>query len=385
MAIERTLSDYEDCGYRIGGPLVCGFIDWLAQQLDACPVDHILFLARDARIFHEVWKLRYASATVPTQYWLISRRALQMAVAQELNDDQLQFLASRMKGMTTAQIVASLHLRNQISDDSSAPLNEDQIKGLLLRLQLQLGQQAQQELLGMQRYLKSTVSGDHVALVDVGWHGTMQTLLQHESLWQGSRRPDISGYYLALLDAGPQRFGYCCDPQSFPSWLATMSQLVYFTEIFTAGDELSLIAFEPDPAGGCTPKFANQTLDPQQIAHFSAIRSGIMRFASEHPEVISREQAMATLLKSALYPDADLRHLLGNLRIGTFGESGSQRLLDFKGLNKAQWWPPALTQLLRTSLWPTAVWQALHPIHRQLAKHIAPAACQKITAALIQQ
>lgn len=378
------LPQHEACAYRIAGPLMCGFVDWLTVQLRAKPVDQILFLARDARVFYELWRLRCPDdlRDIPADYWKISRRALQVASLRDLMNEELEFLASRLKGMSAAQIQDDLHLPMHPGLLSQKKLDEAGVKSLLASLRSQLKEQAKSELAGMQRYLHATVTGNHVALVDVGWHGTMQNLIEFPALWKLRSKPTFSGFYLGLLRSGPDRCGYCCDPGTSAARIQVIGQMVYFIEAFTAGNEPYLVRIDAEDGGKHRLLFAEGCVEPRLAEIFTAFRNGILRYAKTHPHNVSLEQALAAVLRPGLAPSKEERDLISQVQIGTFGQVKNLPLLDTDLLASAQWWPPALTRLLRGTLWPGAAWQELSPAHRALARWLAPGACGKISAAL---
>lgn len=382
--------DYEACGYEIGGPLICGFVDWLITGLRQQPVDELLFMARDAEVLHAVWLIRSADQglSIPSRYFLISRRALQTAFYEPSNSQHNAFLASRLRGLSGEQVCASFQINPQLLDEEllrsrhfRMGLNSDAlVMSWLDQLKPQLVLQAEQEREGMSRYLAATFKSGVVGLVDVGWHGSMQDLLSQALTRLGLDKPvSLKGFYLGLLRNGLNREGFCCDAERPDNSAGVFSQLVYFIELFTAANNPSLISVKAQPEGCYQPVFANSATAAEQTRCFDSLRSGILRFARNHRNSVGLHEAVKPVVQHGLLPSMELRNLLGALRLESFGSASTIPLLGSQSCLNRVWLAP---NALRTAPWPGAMWETAGPLARKLAKVFAPVASGKICRAI---
>ena len=86
---QNNHSIYYEYGFNYGGILTCGFLEYINDVVKNNNIDKILFLARDAKIFHEVYNSYYKM--VPNEYMIISRSAMYEACFESKTEDFINF------------------------------------------------------------------------------------------------------------------------------------------------------------------------------------------------------------------------------------------------------------------------------------------------------
>ncbi len=102
-----------ELGYTVFGPVVMGFLAWIAQHPAMRDVDHVYFLSREGYLLRQVWEgIRAAGGgeLAPSTYLLTSRRS-SMASAQAVRFDADQILeGSGFEGTVGDMLVSRLGL-----------------------------------------------------------------------------------------------------------------------------------------------------------------------------------------------------------------------------------------------------------------------------------
>ncbi|WGZ93888.1 MAG: HAD hydrolase-like protein [Candidatus Thiothrix putei] len=191
-----------------------GLQERLQQQADAGkPLEKLLFVARDGFLFERLY--RTTDATVPAEYVYLSRRVITAAsTADGLSHAQaiVAFYNPKQQGLASVCKVYGLPeaalqpLAQQHGfEDFSAPIHDWED----VRLHHFLQDEAVQAIIRaegkqhrdlLQRYLEQVGFFAHqrVALVDIGWNGTVQKFLKQAF---GMRKdfPQLQGYYFAFV------------------------------------------------------------------------------------------------------------------------------------------------------------------------------------------
>src|SRR5690606_24261514 len=195
-------------GYYGGGALLVGFVKWLIEKSINEGVEVLYFLARDGKIIKEVYDCispLYLNAP-KSEYLLCSRRSVNLSKIK--NEDDIYDLATvdfannvkigsileNRFGLRFDQVDHALLLKNQMTWETKI-LAEDKNKliNLVMDLKKQIFENAKKEREYYLEYLDHKGflnSNKNIAIVDIGYAGTMQ-----ESL-SSLINKKINGYYL---------------------------------------------------------------------------------------------------------------------------------------------------------------------------------------------
>ncbi|MBI2571345.1 MAG: HAD family hydrolase [Candidatus Schekmanbacteria bacterium] len=223
----RPDNAYARYGWEVLGPVYCAFTLGVIERLQRAPVAKLFFPSRDGylpyRVFTELWPKLAASAPPETSYLYVSRQTASTALAAfglSYEDAIVPFNNPRQRGLQSVfkafglpdALLAGLAAEHGMAD-LTVPLDDPRdvrFDAFLRddRVQRRVQQQAAapRELLAEYLGQEGFFGQSAVALVDIGWNGTIQ-----QALWRTFRQradcPRLQGYYLAFSGGIPYRFG----------------------------------------------------------------------------------------------------------------------------------------------------------------------------------
>lgn len=199
----------ERLGYSGFGPLLLGFAKWLCEQSISHNIDRLYFLSRDGKIMKDAYDCissLYLDAPM-SHYLYCSRRAVNLAKIQNLSDimdllhvdfatnTTLGHLLVHRFGVNSINIPEEVFEKYNLSRDRR--LNKGDLPLLhhfFREISPLIIKKAKAERTEYMSYLDemNIYSEGNVAVVDIGYNGTMQ-----ESLYiLGDKKKKIDGYYL---------------------------------------------------------------------------------------------------------------------------------------------------------------------------------------------
>lgn len=221
-------SDAMAIGYEILGPMLFGYCKWLCGRIRTDKIDRILFLSREGKIIQETFNRLYPQFEIEQTYLYVSRQALVVPLLVDAVDfdgmvDKLQCLANVPLVDMIPDICgfdrAAFHEKLLCAGlDGSLKIDRvpNEKKEDLYQIIQELGREdfkKQKEYIAA--YLQENKVMGNVAVVDIGWAGTMQQALQQYILDKGTK---LFGYYLGVRNikgddyyAGLLRNGYLFD------------------------------------------------------------------------------------------------------------------------------------------------------------------------------
>lgn len=222
-------NDATSIGIEILGPMLLGYCRWLHQKISTDKIDKIFFLSREGRILQEAFHILYPQCGIEQAYLYVSRQALvvpQLADSKDFDEmvDKLKYLAhapsvSMIPVICMLDQTAFNEKLKSIGLDSSKRIDKvtDKEKDELYHIIQELGKDDfRQQKEYIVRYLKENDFAGNVAIVDIGWSGTMQQALQK---YAGDTNAKLHGYYLGVRNMEPNdsyeglsREGYLFDP-----------------------------------------------------------------------------------------------------------------------------------------------------------------------------
>ncbi|MGB1255147.1 MAG: HAD-IA family hydrolase [Thiolinea sp.] len=218
---ESEAGFYFRYGRDVLGGAFSTFTLGLHERLQRKPVSKVLFVARDGFLFREMY--HHFAERLDDEYVYLSRKVITAAsTADGLNLEQAQvaFYNPKQQGLKSVCRVyglpetelAELAVRHGF-DDFSAPITDWQDKRLqsfLADERVQncirpVGEQHRQFLEG---YLQQVgfFGAESIALVDIGWNGTVQKFLK-QAFGERVDFPRVHGYYFAFVPKMYNDFG----------------------------------------------------------------------------------------------------------------------------------------------------------------------------------
>lgn len=188
---------YSQFGYRVFGPLLFGFVSWLNNELNSNNINKVCFLARDAKIVKMAYEILYGNKSKSLKYLNISRKSIILSELDGISsfDELYESLKSILK--KTASVNELYQLigisENLYSNKLIIELSLEEKNEIFhnIKPSLELNAKKQKDLFS--RYLKQNKFNEKVALVDIGWRGTIQYLLSKKC-----PNTDIYGFYFGV-------------------------------------------------------------------------------------------------------------------------------------------------------------------------------------------
>ncbi|PKY11617.1 hypothetical protein B1757_03515 [Acidithiobacillus marinus] len=225
---EKVASDlatrWQQLGQAFGGIVVGAFVQWLAEKVKTQHIDRLYFCARDGYLMKQAWDASGLSVglDVETHYLYISRQALvipagiQSSTPDHLSRTLLDFLVSAYDNITVLQLLE----RCGVAQDSEVIRAAMEIYGTDLKKAIVSWKQAEElrtllqgfsakiyeallpRLANCLAYLRQEglYNTGRCAMVDMGWHGSMQASLR-ELLLADASKASLEGFYYGLWPA----------------------------------------------------------------------------------------------------------------------------------------------------------------------------------------
>lgn len=215
-------------GRDVLGPAFSVFVQGLQERLrqqekDGNPVEKLLFVARDGFLFERMYRELDAAEQLPSEYVYLSRKVITAAaVADGLTHEQavVAFYNPKQRGLESVCKVYGLpedELRPLAQAhgfiDFAEPIHDWQDERLwnFLRdreVQGIIRWAGQKHRFQLQHYLEQVGFFAHkrIALVDIGWNGTVQKFLK-QAFGERNDFPALHGYYFAFVPKMYADFG----------------------------------------------------------------------------------------------------------------------------------------------------------------------------------
>lgn len=206
-------------GYSVLGPILFGFCRWLNEEFESRGISTKLFLSRDGKIMLDAYSILYPDS-VNTNYFHISRKAINVATLwmhpdfnnlRQYVEDTYSFsikIFLKRIGLDHVSIETDLDLDQEyISTDfwnnkKIEQLYNEQIKKIAVS-------NSRRQYEYFRSYFQSMVKGQRIAIVDIGWRGSMQNrleeLIEKQTEWKGI---NVDGFYLGIESNQHNKHGY---------------------------------------------------------------------------------------------------------------------------------------------------------------------------------
>ena len=202
-------------GCRYFGPLLLGFIQWLNQKLISDNISSVFFLARDGYIIQQAYsKMSKGLWQDNVNYLYCSRRAFTVPLIWKHPEfEDLKNYIPFSHRLSLLQFVARLGIDDTLVEAIGKQYNLDydyiyehfelfkqkmflpfynKIKPIVIH-------NSKCEYQALSTYIKSFNISNKIALVDIGYHGTMQNAFE-QLLKELGIEADVYGYYVDIAD-----------------------------------------------------------------------------------------------------------------------------------------------------------------------------------------
>lgn len=206
--IEEGEKSWYKEGYYNFGPLLYGFCTWLHKQFIDNNIDQICFLARDGKIVMDAYASIYGQGGT---YIYASRRSLTVPMLTDVNG--FKEICEVVPYIKRVERVKDLLHKVGVEDEELVKKAEELLGEYVSRSDL-LGEKgcdlfkviehamktnARIESTNAVAYLKENLTGNNIALVDIGWYGTMQNAIEKFVHSEIDNTISFFGYYIGYI------------------------------------------------------------------------------------------------------------------------------------------------------------------------------------------
>jgi HAD superfamily hydrolase (TIGR01549 family) len=355
QATGRNINDFwHSFGFKYAGLLYYGFIDWLIRRSREDKIEKLYFLSRDGFVMKQVYDFLapFYTGAPSSDYLYVSRRSLHIPMADDSNKAEVfSYMQSGMYYLPVKYFFEKVGLKAGAYEkqlrEAGFKTNDDRLTSdaeykklfnLLNAIFDDIQRIGQAEKPFLLKYLKNSGLFDqpNVAVVDIGWHCSLQRALMLLSSRMGWRT-DIRGYYLGtfakardVANQGMTLSGYLCDFGE-PAYMKDIIMLaVEVFEFLHLAPHGCVVRFQDTKDGTVAPVF-DEDCDSKKIGKAQRVRQGAMDFIQQyvtgHPQdglvQIPPEFAIKPLhrvLSDPTYTEAcqlgDLKHVDGHVGHG---------------------------------------------------------------------
>lgn len=226
--IEAHLENYKgstyfsDLGYKVLGPILYGYCLWLYKDIKEKNIQQIFFLSRDGKIMKQSFQAIYGDE-IETEYICVSRRALGASTfwLHCSYDEVKKYVISNSLSVHKFMDRIGLELENYKSVLLDFSINPEQeylfddfwsnkeIERLYHAILPYAIENSIVQYMRLMKYLESFQIKEKIALVDIGWRGSMQQYF--EEIFNSVaeyKNVCVRGYYIGIEKTGKQFNGY---------------------------------------------------------------------------------------------------------------------------------------------------------------------------------
>lgn len=185
-----SLNEDYRIGYELFGPVLMGFCKWINTVCEEEKIDHVCFLSRDGQIVRKAYVILYPG---DYEYFLASRRSLTVPQLRNAKDfsDILKIVTYIKREEKTSDLLYKIGIDNRNTIDSiekkygeevlRTELSDKKGRHLFSDIEAEMKENAVMEYKACSQYIKERVHSTKIALIDIGWYGTMQSALENIS------------------------------------------------------------------------------------------------------------------------------------------------------------------------------------------------------------
>ncbi len=201
---------YEEIGYKMFGPLLFGFCQWIHQKIKTENLDYLCFLSRDGQIVKKAYEIMYKTNE---KYFLASRRTLTVPLLTNANNmkdilDMVPYIKreENVKDFLSKIGIYDERIKANIEKKYGSTLKRCDLDSYIGEkifeiIKSSIYENSYKEKNAAIGYISENLPNGRIGLVDIGWYGTMQKSLD-KICKEINREKDFYGLYFGLLKKG---------------------------------------------------------------------------------------------------------------------------------------------------------------------------------------
>lgn len=220
-------NDYYQFGLDYFGPFLLGFIRWLCRKLEQNNIHKVYFFARDGYMMEKAFNL-IMHEEIHAEYVYFSRKSIRQSLLYQCKcyEESLQYISAETS-ITLGGIleyygfdeeercaIATSKRLDLKQDYNAKTLKDDKmLEKLYIGLQSEINKKSKKQDALLLRYLHQIAMVGRVAIVDIGWKGSMQYYLE-SFISAHNLAIEIEGYYVGIKPQKPlsgKTYGFLFD------------------------------------------------------------------------------------------------------------------------------------------------------------------------------
>ena len=205
-------SSYYQFGWKYFGPFLLGFTKWLYSKLQDEKIKKVYFFSRDGYMMQKSYEI-FAPDDIEIEYVYFSRKSIRQALLYKCDDykESIQYLSIEkyiFLGKILEYYGYSKEEREEIARENKWNLLKEfqyttldknvEIKNIYKRLEKEIKQKSRKQKEYLLKYLNQINFYGDCAIVDIGWHGSMQYYLE-KFCSLNELNVNMHGYYVGIM------------------------------------------------------------------------------------------------------------------------------------------------------------------------------------------
>lgn len=312
------------CGYGALGPMLVGYVQWLHRAAVAGGHDHLFFLSRDGHIMQEAYRALLGPEALPSTYLAASRRLYNLAaITETLGVRDVDFLSQAASDISVGEFFSRLGLPEveegaralaaRLNLDSAAPGRDHHaaVRACFWQLAGPLASAAVAERATLLAYWEQAglLSARRPAVVDIGWHGSLERSMRRVLALAGVDRP-LAGLYFGLHAVrGDEPPGAGAPaPQAFVDGGRAADRLVHHRLVWSSvavlefcftRPEGTVVGLAPGPDGRLAPRHAADQMPVADRAVLADVQEGALAYVGDFAAATAALPGPVTRLERA--------------------------------------------------------------------------------------
>jgi len=324
MQENKIIQFFSDFGYEKFGPLLLIFSKWLQKELEKKQIKKVYFLARDGFIMKKAFDIVNDNKNIKSSYFYASRRSIIVPSLWKLNkaDEILDVIAfnknisikSFLKkvGLDNYKKVEYFLIKYNYALDTSINLvNSKNFKNFLKEIFPLIKENSKQEYISFQKYIEVEKFTGKVAIVDIGWFGSMQKALNNIV-----NDANVYGYYFGLIPDAKMcndSFGFLFDTNKNKDIYEKFHYFINIFEFLFLAQHGSVKRFINNQEFVEFYEYEYKNMIEKDIAE-TIQKEALKYIATNKNEKLSHKEVINNFMSEFLNPNLKTAQLFGNIK-----------------------------------------------------------------------
>ena len=314
---------FENFGYKYFGPLLLGFSKWLIEDLKIKKIDRVYFLSRDGYLIKRAFDV-VNDGTISSYYFYASRRAIIVPYLWKIKsrEEIFKYIVFNKKfsvktflkkvGLEDYDLSNELNKYGYKINDIQYKDNLGKFENFIEEIMPIIKNNSKKEWNNLQKYSKKSDFKNKIAIVDIGWNGSMQRALQN--LFVDKK---FFGYYFGLVSTnivqGLNIKGYIFDKKVNEIYYNKMHYFINIFEFLFLAQHGSVKRYIDDKSDVELYKYEYENREEKNIAKI--IQDYAIKFVQDNKyEDIDDKKVINKFINYFLKPSYKSAKLFGNIK-----------------------------------------------------------------------